>query len=235
MVPRLTPLLELVEVTKSYREAGAERVVLDNVSVRLMPGEMLCIMGRSGTGKSTLLNIMSGIDLPDVGVVRFAGRDITSASERERTLLRRASIGFVFQFFNLIATLNIEENVRLPLELNGVAASAAHERANALLARLGLGGRGSAFADTLSGGEQQRVAVLRALAHRPMLVLADEPTGNLDVQTGREVLDLLCVLCRENNAGLVMVTHSDEAADRADRVLSIEGGRLASRGDAGSR
>ena len=161
--------------------------------------------------------------------MRVDGREVNLArlSERERTLFRRARIGFIFQFYNLIPTLTVAENVRLPLELNGYAAQA--ERAAELLAAVGLADRGASFPDRLSGGEQQRVAIARALVHDPALLLADEPTGNLDIETGRTVLDLLDRLVRQRGKTLVMVTHSPEVIGVADRVLTMRDGRLVER------
>ncbi|PSQ80766.1 MAG: ABC transporter ATP-binding protein [Bacteroidetes bacterium QS_1_63_11] len=176
-------LVELAALTKTYREGEQDRAVLQEVSLRLERDAFSVLMGRSGAGKSTLLNLISGIDLPTSGHVRIGGTDLTGLSETERTLFRRENIGFVFQSFNLISTLTVGENVRLPLELAGESPQADRERAQAMLDHVGLADRADAFPDRLSGGEQQRVAVARALAHDPLLVLADEPTGNLDYET----------------------------------------------------
>jgi putative ABC transport system ATP-binding protein len=184
------------------------------------------VLGPSGSGKSTLLNLVSGIDRPDGGWVEVGGVRLTGLGERERTLVRRREIGFVFQFFHLLPTLTVRENLLLPLELRGRVGPAERERARALLARVGLEGRADAFPDRLSGGEQQRVAVARALVHEPALVLADEPTGNLDPDTGARALDLLEELVREHGRTLLAVTHSRDLATRADRVLRVEHGRL---------
>ena len=183
-------------------------------------------MGRSGTGKSTLLNLISGIDVVDSGTIRLDDTDLSALGERERTLKRRHAVGFVFQFFNLIPTLSVAENLMLPLELIGSPADAARERVANMLQRVDLASRGESFPDRLSGGEQQRVAVARALVHEPDWVLADEPTGNLDAETGRSVLALLCDMSRDANKTLIIVTHSEEVAARADRVLRIEDGRV---------
>ena len=220
------PLVELREVTKSYDEGGSRRLVLDRVDARIDEGEMVVLLGRSGSGKSTLLNLISGIDPPDSGQVIVGGHDLGALSERRRTLFRRDAVGFIFQFFNLIPTLTVEENLLLPLELQGKVAETDRRRARDLLAEVGLGDRGDTFPDRLSGGEQQRVAVARALAHNPLLVLADEPTGNLDADIGEQVLDLLDRLTRQAGKTLVMVTHSRAVADLADRVLRIEGHKL---------
>jgi len=186
----------------------------------------VALLGPSGSGKSTLLNLVSGIDAPDGGEVLVAGTSLTGMSERERTLFRRHHVGFVFQFFNLLPTLTVEENLLLPLELKGRVGAPERERARALLDAVGLAGREKSYPDRLSGGEQQRVAVARAVVHDPVLVLADEPTGNLDADTGARVLDLLAELAGSDGKALLAVTHSREVADRADRILRIRGGVL---------
>jgi putative ABC transport system ATP-binding protein len=216
----------LDRVSKSYEEAGQSRTVLHEVSASFAPGEFVVLLGRSGSGKSTLLNLVSGIDTPTAGEVTVAGHALTRLSERERTLFRRRSIGFIFQFYNLVPTLTVLENLLLPLELNG--RSSAHDRRAALelLAQVGLADRRDTYPDRLSGGEQQRVAVARALVHDPALVLADEPTGNLDLDTGRQVLDLLDTLTRGAGKNLLMVTHSTDVVGLADRVLRISEGKL---------
>ena len=219
-------LIELGGIFKTYREGQTRRCIFDGLDARFDKGEFVCITGRSGTGKSTLLNLISGIDLPDKGRVQVDGEDITRMSDRERTLLRRRRIGFVFQFFNLIPTLNVEENLRLPLELNAKKGSEWDRRVTELLQKVGLSDRGSSAPENLSGGEQQRIAIARALVHRPDILLADEPTGNLDQETGRAVLELLAPMTRETGATLLMVTHSTEAAAHADRVMRIRDGRL---------
>ena len=225
-------VIELEGVTKTYVEGAHRRVVFERVDATLHRGEFTVLTGRSGTGKSTLLNLISGIDLPDAGRIRIGGVALTDLSDKERTLLRRREVGFVFQFFNLIPTLTVAENLKLPLELNNTPHDRSMDRISALLDTVGLGSRADSFPDRLSGGEQQRVAIVRALAHDPSLVLADEPTGNLDSDTGREVLQLLASLTGDSGKTLIMVTHSEEAAGFADRVLAIEGGRLVDRGAA---
>jgi putative ABC transport system ATP-binding protein len=222
-------MIELVGLTKTYAEAGGERVVFRDLDLRAGDGEIVVLLGPSGSGKTTLLNLVSGIDLPTSGEVRIDGTTLTGLKERERTLFRRDHIGFVFQFFNLIPTLTVEENLRLPLELSGRQTAADHERARSLLAQVGLADRSGVYPDRLSGGEQQRVAVARALAHDPAVVLADEPTGNLDRETGRSVLALLERLSREAGKTVLIVTHSEEAIPLADRVLVLRDGVLAPR------
>jgi putative ABC transport system ATP-binding protein len=220
------PAVELMHVRKTYREGESERVVLDDVSVTIEPGQIAVLVGRSGSGKSTLLNLIAGIDRPTAGRIVVDGIDLTALDEDARTRFRRRRIGFVFQFFNLIPLLTIEENLLLPLELNGVTAAAGLARARGLLERVGLGGRGGSLPDRLSGGEQQRVAIARALVHDPALILADEPTGTLDAETATAVLALLDGLAREAGKTVVMVTHSREVVGVADRIFSVQRGGL---------
>ena len=220
------PVLELVGLRKAYQEGEREHVVLDGVDARVRGGERVAILGPSGSGKSTLLNLVSGIDLPDRGEVRVEGVDLTALSERDRTLFRRHRIGFVFQFFNLLPTLTVLENLLLPVELKGPVGTRARARALDLLREVGLDERADSFPDRLSGGEQQRVAVARALVHEPALVLADEPPGNLDEDTGRRVADLLEGLVRSDGRTLLVVTHARELAGRMDRVLRMSHGKL---------
>ncbi len=219
-------MIRLAAVGKSYIEAGRERRVLDRIDAEIRAGELVVLLGRSGSGKSTLLNLIAGIDRPSVGEIYLEGRALGALSEDARTRLRRDRIGFVFQFFNLVPTLTVLENVLLPFELRGRVARDDRERARSLLADVGLADRGAQLPDRLSGGEQQRVAVARALAADPALVLADEPTGNLDLDTGLEVLDLLDRLTRRAGRTLLMVTHSREVMGIADRLLALDHGRL---------
>ncbi|MBR9990679.1 MAG: ABC transporter ATP-binding protein [Gemmatimonadetes bacterium] len=211
-------------VSKAYDDGSTRHDVLNAVDLDVASGEMVALLGPSGSGKSTLLNIIAGLDAPDGGTVEVSGRDLAGMSERARTLLRRRDIGFVFQFFNLIPTLTVLENIRLPLELTGRRDPGP---ARELLERVGLAGRERAFPEELSGGEQQRIAIARALAHEPRLLLADEPTGNLDSATGARVLDLLTRLVRERGAAMVIATHSSDVVDRADRVLTLHDGAIA--------
>ena len=219
-------LIQFDRVSRVYEEAGRSRVVLHELSLTIARGELVVLVGKSGSGKSTLLNLVSGIDLPSSGEVWIAGRALSRQTERERTLLRRRDIGFVFQFFNLVPTLTVLENLLLPLELNGRTGLPARTHAESLLAAVGLADRAASYPDRLSGGEQQRVAIARALVHDPMLILADEPTGNLDAETGRQILDLLDRLARQAGKTMIMVTHSAEVVGVADRVLRLREGRL---------
>ena len=216
-------MIRLRGVRKAYLEAGRPRQVLDGVTLEVERGEFVCITGRSGSGKSTLLNVLSGIDTPDAGEVLFDGCDLARQDDRARTLYRRQHLGFVFQFFNLVSTLTVAENVAMPLELNGRADTG---EVAAWLTRVGLQTRAASFPDTLSGGEQQRVAIARALVHAPALLLADEPTGNLDADTAEQVLGLLRQLCAGQGTTLLVASHSAEMARAADRVLELDHGRL---------
>ncbi|BAU47382.1 ABC transporter ATP-binding protein [Sulfurifustis variabilis] len=221
-------LLEVRGLGRRFEEGGRTRAVLDGLDLDVRHGECVALLGRSGSGKSTLLNLISGIDLPDEGTVALDGVPLTALDERERTLFRRRHIGFVYQFFHLIPTLTVEENVRLPLELNGEPDGG---RVSGWLEAVGLGDRLASFPDRLSAGEQQRVAIARALIHKPGLLLADEPTGNLDAETGRRVLALLTGLARREGATLLLATHSKQVAESADRVLTLDRGRLVERGE----
>jgi len=213
-------------LAKAYGAGSIRQVVFDRLTFSVAKGETVALLGASGTGKTTLLNLISGIDRPDNGRVLLDAVDVHALAEPERTLLRRRRIGFVFQFFNLIPTLTVGENVALPLELLGEDESGAQHRAAALLEDVGLGGLAQRFPETLSGGEQQRAAIARALAHRPALLLADEPTGNLDEDTGGRIMELLAGLARQQEATMLLVTHSTRVAQAADRVLRLSHGRV---------
>jgi putative ABC transport system ATP-binding protein len=215
-------MIELENVSKSY----GRQLVLDGAQLSVAKGQFVAIMGRSGSGKSTLLRLLGGLEAADSGSVRVDGVDLTALTETARAHRRRQGLGFVFQSFNLIPTLTVSENVELPLALNNVAKGAVRRRSRELLEELGLAGCADRFPEDISGGEQQRAAVARAVIHEPKLVLADEPTGNLDVETARHVLDLLRRTCSERNATLIVATHSTEVAARATRVLTIRGGRI---------
>ncbi|MDZ7659661.1 ABC transporter ATP-binding protein [Fodinibius sp.] len=218
--------IQLKKLTKRYSEGDKIRSVLDELDLSVEEGEMVVILGRSGSGKSTLLNLVSGIDKPDSGKVIIDGTDLAEMDEKHRTLFRRNNIGFVFQSYNLIPTLTAHENVLLPLKLKGTTDQKLLDKAQQFLEEVGLGDRGDSYPDRLSGGEQQRVAIARALAHEPMLILADEPTGNLDYETGRIILEMLNELVRENGRTIILATHDRDICKFADRVLELKGGKL---------
>ncbi|MHB8812048.1 MAG: ABC transporter ATP-binding protein [Steroidobacteraceae bacterium] len=228
-------MIVIRQLCRSFREGPGTHRVLDGADAIIHGGEVVAIVGRSGSGKSTLLNLVSGIDSADGGEVAIGGRVVTSMQEPERTLFRRTSIGFVYQFFNLIPTLDVEENVRLALELNGIRGAAARQRSSSILAEVGLGERLHSAVDRLSGGEQQRVAIARALAHAPPVLLADEPTGNLDEETASQVLRVLLSLTRSRGTTLMVVTHDASLAHSADRVLELREGKLVDTERASSR
>lgn len=212
------PLLVLAGLRKSV---PGGRVLFAGLDLALAPGEFVAVMGESGVGKSTLLNLIAGLDLPDAGSVTVDGVDLASLDEEGRTRRRRDRIGFVFQAFHVLPHLSLAQNVALPLVLQHVPAREATARAREMLAATGLGGRGDDYPRQLSGGELQRVAIARALVHRPSLILADEPTGNLDPETAGRVLDLFAAQARSSGAATLLVTHSEVAAAAADRVLRL--------------
>ncbi|MFQ5742621.1 MAG: ABC transporter ATP-binding protein [Acidobacteriota bacterium] len=218
--------VELRDLTKTFTEGDRVHAVFEGLDLAIPKGSFIVLLGRSGTGKSTLLNLICGIDLPDSGEVILDGISITRLSEQQRTLYRRHHIGLVFQFFNLIPTLKVDENLLLPLELKEGSRNANQKRIGRILEQIGLVDRASSFPDRLSGGEQQRVAIARALIHEPLLLLADEPTGNLDLDTGRQILELMERLARDRNKTLSLATHSHEVAARADQVYRIRDRRL---------
>jgi putative ABC transport system ATP-binding protein len=205
---------------------------LHNLDLDVQEGQFVVLLGRSGSGKSTLLNLIGGIDVPTGGDITIRGTKLNTLHERELTLFRRDHIGFVFQFFNLIPTLTALENISLPFELKGNNRRDGEKRARALLERVGLGSRANTYPDRLSGGEQQRVAIARALVHEPDLILADEPTGNLDAENGGSILKLLLELTRDAGKTLIMATHSADVVPYADMVYRVIEGRLIADGTA---
>lgn len=205
---------------------GGTRRLFADVALALRPGEVVAITGESGVGKSTLLNIIAGLDQPDAGRVSIAGQDVAALGEAARAALRCRQLGFVFQAFHVLPHLSLARNVALPCLLAGMAAATAVARAEAMLDRVGLGGRGNDWPAVLSGGELQRVAIARALVHGPSLLLADEPTGNLDPETAARILALLLAEARDRRAAVLIVTHSDMVAAAADRVLRLSASGL---------
>ncbi|MEN8177753.1 MAG: ABC transporter ATP-binding protein [Pseudomonadota bacterium] len=222
--------VDISNLSRSYREGNRSHPVIRNAEMQIQAGECVALLGRSGSGKSTLLNLIAGIDRPDSGEISIDGERITQLKEPALTLFRRRQIGFVYQFFNLIPTLTTRENIALPLELNNCSIATMPKKVAQMLEAVNLTERGDAYPDQLSGGEQQRVAIARALVHRPALVLADEPTGNLDQAAGENALDLMIALAREEQSSLLLVTHSLTVAQRADRILTLQQGQLSEQG-----
>jgi putative ABC transport system ATP-binding protein len=220
-------MMELVNVTKVYQQGRRTVQAVRGVSLEVVAGEFVSIMGPSGSGKSTLMHLLGALDTPTSGSARFQGKDLALLSDRERSLLRRTRIGFVFQFFNLLPTLTAAENVALPLLLGGQARWRALKQAAASLERVGLLHRADHFPEEMSGGEMQRVAIARALVGEPEAVLCDEPTGNLDSANSAEILALLRGLPESGRRSVVMVTHDRSAADYGDRLITIRDGLLA--------
>jgi putative ABC transport system ATP-binding protein len=220
-MPLNTPVL--LQAEGLSKRVSPERWLFRNLNVSVVPGEQLALRGASGVGKSTLLNLMAGLDLPDEGRVLLKGQSLADMTKSEQLALRRVTFGFVFQAFHLMPHLNALQNVMVPCLLAGLAFAQAKERAERLLEALELTSVAQSFPSVLSGGEQQRVALARALVHRPEIVLADEPTGNLDPETAHKALSLLCSTCRAQGAALLMVTHSAESAARLDRTFVLTG------------
>jgi putative ABC transport system ATP-binding protein len=219
------PVLSATHLQKEYRLGDHKLRALDAVSFSIERGEFVAIMGPSGSGKSTLLHLLGGLDKPSSGEVTLAGQPISVMSDRNATLVRRRNVGFVFQFFNLLPTLSAEENILLPLIIDGKKTQAYRKRLDDLLGLVGLSDRRKHKPDQLSGGEQQRVALARALVTEPAIILADEPTGNLDSRTGTAMMELLQRSCKELNQAIIMVTHDPRAASYADRIVLLKDGR----------
>lgn len=216
------------QLSHAYNRATKAHKIIDALCLTINKGETVAVVGRSGSGKSTLLNIIGGLEPVQQGEVQVLDQSLANLTDSQRTALRRKHIGFIYQAFNLIPTLTVGDNITLPLVLTGVKASNRHAELQPLLKAVGLDGRENDYPDVLSGGEQQRVAIARALIHKPALVLADEPTGNLDAQSGRQILGLLQSLVSEHQSSLVLVTHSLEVAGIADRTLIMSHGQLKS-------
>lgn len=211
-------------VSKTYR-TGRVDALLD-ISLEITRGSFVALVGPSGCGKSTLLNLIGAVDTPSEGDIWLAGEQITSMSDRQLTDIRRTRVGFIFQFFNLLSTLTVFENVAVPLELSGVPAKQVEELVSTLLERVGIKHRAKFYPQELSGGEMQRTAIARALIHKPEIIVADEPTGNLDSDNGASILTLLRSLAGENGQTVVMATHSREAAEISDRIVEMKDGRI---------
>jgi putative ABC transport system ATP-binding protein len=223
---RVGPVLRTRALDKRYGHGDGEVRALEGVELEVTRGETLAVMGPSGCGKSTLLHLLGGLDRAEAGVIELAGEPVTGASERALSALRRRRVGFVFQFFHLLPSLTAWENVRVPLEIAGAAEPG--RRADALLNEVGLGPRRHHYPSQLSGGEQQRVAIARALANDPAILLADEPTGNLDSGTGHHIIDLLIDVNRHRKTTVVLVTHDPELAARADVTIALRDGHVVS-------
>jgi len=217
------PLLDVTDLRRAFASGEETTPVLDGLNLTVRAGAFVSVVGKSGSGKSTLLNLIAGIDLPDGGTVRVGGDAMSECTETERTRIRRRRIGMIFQFFNLVPTLTARENIGFPLELLGRPENGRVEK---LLERLGIDHRADRYPDTLSGGERQRVAIARALVHEPDLVLADEPTGNLDYENADRVMEAFRELCASEDVAVVMATHSRECASVSDRMLALRSGRL---------
>jgi len=222
----MDPLIEFRSVSKTYGEGAARVVALDSIDLQIRRGEFVAIMGPSGSGKSTVLNIVGCLDMPSSGDYSFGGVLVGGLDRNRRALLRRSFLGFVFQGFNLISRTTAEENVELPLTYRGVSAAERRDSARVALARVGLTGRETHTPSELSGGQQQRVAIARAIVTKPAVLLADEPTGNLDTRTSREIMDLISRLNREEGITIVMVTHEPDIAEYAHRILRFKDGKI---------
>ncbi|MCD6164887.1 MAG: ABC transporter ATP-binding protein [Candidatus Odinarchaeota archaeon] len=219
-------VVETIDLCKVYRMGLTEIHALKNVNLKVYRGEMVAVVGPSGSGKTTLLNLIGTLDKPTSGKIYIDGEDITTKSEKELTLLRRRKIGFVFQFYNLIPVLTAYENVELPLLISGVPKKEREERVRRLLEMVGLEDRMNHRPDELSGGEQQRVAIARALVNNPSIILADEPTGDLDTETGLMVVQLMRKLAKEEDSTVIMVTHDPQISEIADRIIYLRDGRI---------
>ncbi|MFK7859021.1 MAG: ABC transporter ATP-binding protein [Granulosicoccus sp.] len=230
-IPETPHAIDVDALSHAYTSGQTCTRILDAASLRVDTGQTVALIGRSGSGKSSLLNLISGLEPISTGEVTLNGTSMKSLNDHQRTLLRGSQIGFIYQSFNLIPTLSVKDNIALPLALAGEATARQTPRIHELLVAIGLVGRGDDYPDRLSGGEQQRVAIARALVHKPALILADEPTGNLDSQSGRQVLQLLTDLVKNQRSAMLLVTHSMEVARSADSILILEQGKVDSLSD----
>jgi len=221
-----TPAIQVDALSHVYTSGQSQTRILDDASLHVAAGKTVALIGRSGSGKSSLLNLISGLEPLSTGDVILNGQSMRVLNDHQRTLLRGKQVGFIYQAFNLIPTLSVYDNIALPLALAGVTLKTQTPRILELLSAVGLDGRGDDYPDRLSGGEQQRVAIARALVHKPALILADEPTGNLDAKSGRIVLQLLEGLVKTENSAMLLVTHSMEVARSADHILLLEHGKI---------
>ena len=219
------PIIQFIDVHKSYQSGSQSVTALEGVNLSLDPGDFITIMGPSGGGKTTLLNLLAGLDTPDKGQIKLNGKEISTLCDHDLTLLRRKEIGIVFQFFNLMPTLTVIENIELPLLL-AHSSKTDGQRIQKLLNYVGLLDRGNSFPAELSGGEMQRVAIARALVHQPVILLADEPTGNLDSENGLKILNLMKKASTDFKTTVVMVTHNPQVADFGNRYFEIRDGKL---------
>jgi putative ABC transport system ATP-binding protein len=226
----VTPIIEVKDVTRTYGSGPTATAALRGVSLTVGEGQLVALRGRSGSGKTTLLNIVGGLDAPDSGTVHVDGKDVTAMSERQRIRLRRDTVAFIFQSFGLLPVLSAAENVGVPLRIAGVAPSAREERVALMLALVGLDGHSRQRPGELSGGQQQRVAIARALATRPRLLLADEPTGQLDAETGKQIMRLLRSVVRTEGVTALLATHDPTLMDIADSVLDLADGTIREKG-----
>ena len=220
------PVLRLEQLTKQFYEGVLQREIFSDINLDILSGQFSILTGPSGSGKSTLLNLISGIEPPTSGKIIVDGTELTALSEKRRTLFRRHQVGMVFQSFNLIPTLSVSENLMLPLDLTGVSRKEAKLRVIETLDRVGLADRSNSFPEQLSGGEQQRVAITRALVHDPTLVLADEPTGNLDSDNAHQIMGIFKNLVKDEGKTLIVVTHRSDMEPLADRVFHLEDGNI---------
>jgi putative ABC transport system ATP-binding protein len=219
-------VVETKGLSKYYERKSVQVVALEDINIKLYKGEPVAIMGPSGSGKTTLLNLLGLLDKPSKGSIFIDGREVTTLNDKQIVNLRRFTVGFVFQFYNLIDVLTAKENVETPLLIAGISKKERETKTDSLLSLVGLSDRADHLPDELSGGEQQRVAIARALANNPSLILADEPTGDLDSKTGKMVMKLMVDTCKERNIGLIVVTHDMEIAKFTDRIISLKDGRV---------